>query len=339
MITKKTVFVLGAGASVPYGFPTGEKLREIICTDFPESFIKYKLPYISENEKKTVRYFIDQFVIPFRKSGISIDSFLSTNYTSSDNILYYGKMAIALHILESELNSRGNEELGLPGNDNLNYNRDWFSVLFNKMIEGLVSLRGYQNFYENNVTFITFNYDRLLEYLLQSSLSSTYFSVPDDIKSQVLRKIPIHHVYGELSKLQWQFENGVHRPSIVDFGQELSPVTLETCSDNIKTMYMERKSIDSQEYAAILKNAERVFFLGFGYQKENMEILGLEPGIFDVQTRIYGTAYGCSQRQIQYIKENLRIGYSIGGMQINPQQEPIIENTDCKNLLLDYLND
>ena len=31
MITKKTVLILGAGASVPYGFPTGKELVRKIC--------------------------------------------------------------------------------------------------------------------------------------------------------------------------------------------------------------------------------------------------------------------------------------------------------------------
>jgi len=31
VITSPTVFVLGAGASIPYGFPSGEKLAESIA--------------------------------------------------------------------------------------------------------------------------------------------------------------------------------------------------------------------------------------------------------------------------------------------------------------------
>jgi hypothetical protein len=31
MIKKKTVLILGAGASIPYGFPSGDALFEIIC--------------------------------------------------------------------------------------------------------------------------------------------------------------------------------------------------------------------------------------------------------------------------------------------------------------------
>jgi hypothetical protein len=34
MITTPTVLVLGAGASYPYGFPTGKGLRDLICETF-----------------------------------------------------------------------------------------------------------------------------------------------------------------------------------------------------------------------------------------------------------------------------------------------------------------
>jgi len=31
---QNTVFILGAGASKPYGYPTGQELREYICKEF-----------------------------------------------------------------------------------------------------------------------------------------------------------------------------------------------------------------------------------------------------------------------------------------------------------------
>ena len=36
MIKTPTVFVLGAGASIPYGYPSGEKLREEICHELED---------------------------------------------------------------------------------------------------------------------------------------------------------------------------------------------------------------------------------------------------------------------------------------------------------------
>jgi hypothetical protein len=36
MIKTPTVFVLGPGASIPYGYPSGEKLREEICHELED---------------------------------------------------------------------------------------------------------------------------------------------------------------------------------------------------------------------------------------------------------------------------------------------------------------
>lgn len=33
MITKNTLFILGAGASVPYGYPTGRELRKLLISN------------------------------------------------------------------------------------------------------------------------------------------------------------------------------------------------------------------------------------------------------------------------------------------------------------------
>ena len=38
MITKPTVFILGAGASKPYGYPTGDGLKDFIVDQFPSMF-------------------------------------------------------------------------------------------------------------------------------------------------------------------------------------------------------------------------------------------------------------------------------------------------------------
>jgi hypothetical protein len=38
MITEETVFILGAGASMPYEYPTGAGLKKMICDRFNELF-------------------------------------------------------------------------------------------------------------------------------------------------------------------------------------------------------------------------------------------------------------------------------------------------------------
>jgi len=54
-----------------------------------------------------------------------------------------------------------------------------------------------EEFAENRVSFVTFNYDRSVEQFLFTSLKNT-FGRPDGNTSQVLQKVPIVHLHGRL---------------------------------------------------------------------------------------------------------------------------------------------
>jgi hypothetical protein len=54
-----------------------------------------------------------------------------------------------------------------------NMDRDWYKELFNLMDEKLRGPDAYLDFKENKVDFITFNYDRSLEYFLCHSITET----------------------------------------------------------------------------------------------------------------------------------------------------------------------
>src|SRR5712671_5186207 len=97
MITTPTVLVLGAGASYPYGFPTGKQLKEQICNTFsPEG----SLPDVFASEECTLEP--EQFFAfreAFLRSGQpSIDAFLERR----PNFLDVGKLVIAFSLMPYE---------------------------------------------------------------------------------------------------------------------------------------------------------------------------------------------------------------------------------------------
>jgi len=93
MIKNKTVLVLGAGASMPYGFPSGQGLVDIIC-DSNNNFKKLVAEgaVVGENNVST-------FIRALREADPeSIDVFLANN----PEFEKVGKSAIAATLLPRE---------------------------------------------------------------------------------------------------------------------------------------------------------------------------------------------------------------------------------------------
>src|SRR5450759_583694 len=121
MITKNTVFILGAGASNPYKYPLGSELVKIICSNLENS--------PSEGQEKSNFEVLQGFgysaddLLAFRKELIysdtpSIDNFLEHR----KEYLELGKLAIAQALIPYEIT------------DNLfNVDRSWYKYVFGKL--------------------------------------------------------------------------------------------------------------------------------------------------------------------------------------------------------------
>ena len=206
MISKKTVFVLSAGASWPYGFPTTQELRRKICQEFPVHLEKL---ISGEGESSVLRRAqvqeAKELSAAFSTSSTqSIDLFLARNHKFSE----IGKMAIVLCILQAEDTSCFREDMK-------HEKQDWYSYLFARMTEQLIEPESFKLFGKNKVAFITFNYDRSLEHFLYESLSNSFGSAPKEKIIDELNKIPIFHVYGKVAKLLWQGKGIDYRAVLV----------------------------------------------------------------------------------------------------------------------------
>jgi hypothetical protein len=77
MIKTKTLFILGAGASNPFGYPTGAKLRDLIIEQKERRSILNVLNVYGDDDIKPFERHQESFIDEFRKSSVySIDSFL-----------------------------------------------------------------------------------------------------------------------------------------------------------------------------------------------------------------------------------------------------------------------
>jgi len=342
MKDKKTVFVLGAGASCPYGYPFGAHLRKLICLD--DGFMKNYKEYLKSNKSGYSIEKVEQFRTSFDKSSIkSIDFFMANNSTLAP----VGKYIIAFEVLRAEQRSSFREK-GMQSK--LWYSRncddpkldrdfllrkdyfqggDWYSYLYNRLIEGLIGRDALPDFSTGDIAFVTFNYDRSLEHFFYESLRNSFTEVPEDNIFQSLRNLKILHVYGQIAPLKWQDSN-----EGVDYRPEISVDLLRRVSSNIRTIYEVQETRELAEAQNLLKQAGEIFFLGFGFAKENMEVLGL-PEVISQNCSVYVTVFELRDNEADQIRKRIKTGVkSDTGWQGPLRLE--VHNVDCLTLLRDY---
>ncbi len=305
MIKDNTVFILGAGASLPYGYPSGAELRHLIAHKYAALLDNgfHEKDWDTSTYHEVLRG-AQEFSEIFRKSSTpSIDLFLARN----PRFEYIGKRAIICCILDAESKSKFREDIN-------NKNWDWYSYLFQRLTEDISDPTGYKKLTENNVSFITFNYDRSLEHFICESIENSF----NDRRTELNRGIyissekstldyckpfPVLHVYGKISDLPFENpDNGWIYGKIVKDAMPIDDmirnirVINDRCSDGVLAQIRGK-----------IKNADRIFFLGFGFAKENLEVLGA-PDIFKHGQMIFGTVYGFEDREIFEILNKLRPG-------------------------------
>ncbi len=327
MITEETVFILGAGASAPYGYPTAAQLRVDIYSHTVRRIIDLFQPSTSKEIRDQWESKAIKFEKTFEASGIdSIDKFLAIN---GENFSDIGKLAIIMSIFEYEQNSGILEK-------SLIREQDWYFSIYTKMIEKLISPVGYKKFGRNNVTFITFNYDRSLEYFLYNCLKNSFLSANEDEITQELKKIPILHVYGKIADLPWETNKAGtrYRNKIDDWSFcEIGLVALDRLKKNIYIID-ERNNHDCSEIIKRISAAERIFFLGFGYASENIEILKLNPSL-KIDQKIFGTAFKYSEKGIRDVRQSIAKNFI--AWTPTTHNNPFIHDMDCVELLREYL--
>ncbi len=275
MINQNTVFILGAGASKPYGYPTGIELRDVIIKNL-DGMIQSGSGWI--NELGYSLSLVSEFNSKFNISRkFSIDSFLSHQ---KDEFVEIGKIAIVDAISQCESHIK----LIKPEND------DWNAYLINNLYNC-----SFDEVHENNVSFITFNYDRSLETALFTSLLASYEDKDDyELCSSKLREIPIVHMYGRMDELPWETKDGR------DYGESCDSHELKNVSEKINLIQEARSLGIPKEANELIEEASSVYFLGMDLRnRENLELFNkssLE------NKKIFATTYGLKEAEIIQIK-------------------------------------
>jgi hypothetical protein len=256
MIKTKTLFILGAGASKPFGYPTGAELRDLIIGQKERRSILSALNVHGDDDMKPFERHQDSFIDEFRKSSVySIDSFLEHR----PEFMAIGKINIAAYIIRHEHDAH----LRVTQNN-------WYMYLFDRLNRSIDKIN------EKKISFITFNYDRSLEQFLFEAVKSRFG--PDNINAiEIMKSIPIVHLYGQLDLLQWQGREG----SVYNADKKYIN-RLRSAPINIKLISSERDngnpsvSAEFNKAHELIRESEQVFMLGFGFDETNLDRLHVE---------------------------------------------------------------
>jgi hypothetical protein len=341
MFENKTVFVVGAGASSEVGFPTGYELKDQIAERinirFPDGYsqasgdralanaFRVHAREFSHNSNDINPYLQTCWAIGGAMPlALSIDNYLDAH---RENPLFgiCGKLAITRCILESERNS--SLKLDGPYENGIQFSsmkKHWLLPFFHLATEGIAKERVEAAF--NNVSFITFNYDRSIEHFIEHALQA-YYQIDQNAARQVVDSIPILHPYGTVGSLPWQ-----GRSISASFGEEVvDPVRLLRVSSAIKT-FTEREE-DPDALASIksaISEATTIVFLGFAYHKQNLELL--KPPRDHTFKRVFGTTMGFSRPDQQTLKAELLAW----ARRHDPQLQVELLNNSCSLLFSEY---
>lgn len=232
MFQPKTLFVMGAGASTEFNFPTGAALMNIIKEKLVYDEAKFSLSdaaihralltHVNRTPPDApVIYGLSDYVDAARQIvramplSASIDTFMDDHRTDA-RIQLCGKLAIVKAILEAEGTSKykfsPERARVLPPGDmeTVDFNaleNTWFVRFFKILRGGGISKENVAAIFDN-ISIISFNYDRSVEYMLVASLYS-YCGFPEGEAEGILEKLRIIHPYGTVGP--WR-EGGDHLP-------------------------------------------------------------------------------------------------------------------------------
>jgi hypothetical protein len=296
----RTVFVIGAGANAEIGMPVGDELKTRVRNVlgftqtnkdmlYGDDIIYDALSLYSQNSLGVLNTMklgsLVEAAMDISKAmplSISIDNFIDARRGDRE-IAFCGKLAIVHIIREAEQNSilfKGRFE---------QLNDTWYPLFFKKITEGChideLAAR------LDDISFIIFNYDRCFEYFMYFSLM-IYYNIDHNRAKEIIQKLHINHPYGTVGDL-WNDRGILTFSETPDSGQLIS------LSQNIKTFTesIEQKNDSNNGIRYLMKQADRIIFLGFAYHDQNLNLLFkyhlnlLSKSSLNLLSKFFGSIY------------------------------------------------
>lgn len=256
MILIPTTLVLGAGASFPYGFPLAEKLLRNVAKIRENASAANIVAHAADVNREDVYEFCETLAA---SQAPSVDTFLEANMDLSN----IGRAAMAYDLIGC---CKG-ASLALM-HDKWNDRGRWYQRLWARLIEDAPTP---EQFRENRLTVVTFNYDLSLERFLHQSIQHFYRRGldPDAALELLNDTIPIVHAYGSLSPVTVEMLHWP--PAQPERGQPMLTLALENM---LIVPDIEAARAESLIHAKkLMSYSKRVASIGFSFGKANVRRL------------------------------------------------------------------
>jgi len=284
MFQKKTLIVVGAGASKEADLPVGSELTVRIANllDVRHQDAKQTrgdtvlLAAIEEAVRRVDRSDGDigtyvqacQRISSAMPQAMSIDSFMDA-HRGDASLELCGKLAIVRAILQAERKSHlFFDGIRFPVAKMLERLKEsWFNAFMQLLSEncrvGELAER------LEWLSMIVFNYDRCIEHFLVNAIQN-YYAIDTDQAEELVRSIEIYHPYGTVGALPWYAEEHA-----IAFGADPSAHQLLDLASQIKT-FTEGTDPGSSDIGEIRKRvaeAQILLFLGFAFHRQNLDLI------------------------------------------------------------------
>jgi len=288
MIKTPTLFVLGAGASAPYGYPLGADLiTEILRLTTPAAGAFWTLLLAEYHQPK-----VEEFHKALAESDPrSIDDFLESN----PQFLDIGKICIAaaLTVFGPPHDHAGHRDL------------HWYQYLWQLMHAEAATD---EQFRGNAVKVVTYNYDESFERYFRTRLAAMYphlerRGATEEFLNEVL---PVVHVHGSLGA-----QDSRVRPEAERAGFNNIKFYSKAAS-GIRIVHEDERTEEYTTAHSWLKEAKVVCLLGFGYHPTNIRRLRFKEQVHAGGARwtfVGGTCYGLKEAERQRALNLFDVGF------------------------------
>jgi hypothetical protein len=274
VLREPTVFILGAGASHPYGFPSGQGLLQGARVHDEET-LRRELRQLNRDSLQQIPAFRNALARTLEKS---LDAMLEMRTDLSE----VGKAFMARVLLECERSNRGR---------NLDPEGAWHRELWTA-----ISAKSLEEVSQCALTIVTFNYDRSVEYALIGALEARFKRSRSEC-AEALASIGPIHLHGSLGVLPEFSTPGQASVLYGGDSQEVTPVNCLNAAAGIRIIHEAHPNDEAFARARdALSTAKRVVFLGFGYANQNIERLQLQTCL-NPATQIYLCVTGFTPHQ------------------------------------------